>query len=133
MNKVTTDFAMGIADKDLSEELQVRSEQPREVECKCLASHPLYWCPLGADWSLENRGGNSPRSGPGGGEAAGTWGHAELWKEISGASVSMHLCTCAPGWGAGVGEGQRGGKEEEAQRETQGPWFAGGVEIRWRN
>lgn len=35
MNKVTTDFAMGIADKDLSEELQVRSEQPREVECKC--------------------------------------------------------------------------------------------------
>lgn len=27
---------MGIADKDLSEELQVRSEQPQEVECKCL-------------------------------------------------------------------------------------------------
>lgn len=28
---------MGIADKNLSEELQVRSEQPREVECKYLA------------------------------------------------------------------------------------------------
>lgn len=33
---------MGIADKNLSEELQVRSEQPREVECKCLAPCQLH-------------------------------------------------------------------------------------------
>lgn len=46
MNKVTTDFAMGIADKDLSEELQVKSEQLWEVECKYLASHRS----TGAHW-----------------------------------------------------------------------------------
>lgn len=34
---------MGIADKNLSEELQVRSEQPREVECKCLALCQPHW------------------------------------------------------------------------------------------
>lgn len=62
MNKVTTDFAMGIADKDLSEELQVKSEQLWEVECKCLASHRstgAHWAP---DWSLQRRVRNSPRS-----------------------------------------------------------------------
>lgn len=53
MNKVTTDFAMGIADKDLSEELQVQSEQPWEVECKCLASHPSAGGP-GADRSPQD-------------------------------------------------------------------------------
>ncbi|KAG3286589.1 hypothetical protein H1C71_010189 [Ictidomys tridecemlineatus] len=46
MNKVATDFAAGIADKDLSEELQVRSEQPGEVECKCLAPRQPDWSPL---------------------------------------------------------------------------------------
>lgn len=64
MNKVTTDFTMGIADKDLSEELQVRSEQPREVECKCLPSHGSADVP-----SAQTRGfrtvRNSPRSGAG--------------------------------------------------------------------
>lgn len=54
MNKVTTDFAMGIADKNLSEELQVRSEQPREVECKCLCSQGSVGAPLCADWRLQN-------------------------------------------------------------------------------
>ena len=43
MNKVTIDFPMGITDKDLSEELQLKSEQPWEVECKCLISHPSTW------------------------------------------------------------------------------------------
>lgn len=42
MNKVATESAMGIADKNLSEELQVRSEQPREVECKYLAPCQLH-------------------------------------------------------------------------------------------
>lgn len=41
-NKVATESAMGIADKNLSEELQVRSEQPREVECKCPAPCQLH-------------------------------------------------------------------------------------------
>lgn len=53
MNKVTTAFAMGIADKDLSEELQVQSEQPWEVECKYLASHPSAGGP-GADRSPQD-------------------------------------------------------------------------------
>jgi hypothetical protein len=51
MNKVATDSAMGIADKDLSEELQVRSEQPQEVECKCLAPHRFHWS-LFMHWRL---------------------------------------------------------------------------------
>lgn len=106
MNKVTTDFAMGIADKDLSEELQVRSEQPWEVECKCLASHPLSWCPLAADWSLEDRGRNSPRSGAGR-EAGGDMGSC---RTVEGNQLILHLA--GEQWRLGTGrEGRREARE----------------------
>lgn len=92
---------MGIADKDLSEELQVRSEQPREVECKCLASHPLSWCPLAADWSLEDRGRHSPRSGAGR-EAGQDVGSR---RTVEGNQLIVHLA-----------RDRKGGKEEGAQQ-----------------
>lgn len=82
MNKVTTDFAMGIADKDLSEELQVKSEQPWEVECKCLASH----CSTGAHWEQTGAFRAESETHPAVGQAgktAETWGHAEMCNELS--------------------------------------------------
>lgn len=90
MNKVTTDFAMGIADKDLSEELQVKSEQLWEVECKCLASHRS----TGAHWEQTGAFSAESETHPGVGQAgrtAETWGCAEIWNELSQASPSMHV------------------------------------------
>lgn len=107
MNKVTTDSAMGIADKDLSEELQVRSEQPGEVECKCLASHQLYWCPLWADWRLRTESEMHPGVGPAGGPA-GKQDRAETCNKISRASKQQLMGRREPG-----GE-QRMGKDEKA-------------------
>lgn len=69
MNKVATESAMGIADKGLSEELQVRSEQPREVECKCLDPHQLHWAALCTSEAAGQSG--EPL---GGGQEGGQWG-----------------------------------------------------------
>lgn len=133
MNKVTTDFAMGIADKDLSEELQVRSEQPREVECKCLASCPLSRCPLRADWSLENRGRNSPRSGAGrearlGRGVVGSCGNGE------GHQLSQWPEQDQDGerWELRGGGRRKPGRASVLPCLAEGTGYAGGAEIRWR-
>lgn len=69
-NKVTTDFAVGITDKDLSEELQVKSEQPWEVECKCLGSHHS----TGARWEQTGAFSTESETHPGTGQAGKTAG-----------------------------------------------------------
>lgn len=104
MNKVTTDSAMGIADKDLSEELQVRSEQPGEVECKCLASHQPYWCPLWADWRLQNRIRNASRSGASRGASWDTGSCRNVQQNQLGQQAAADG-EAGAGWGAEGGKG----------------------------
>lgn len=124
MNKVTTDFAMGIADKDLSEELQVQSEQPWEVECKCLASHPSAGGP-GAD--------RSPQDLQELTQTDGRPGQGDNWDRVV---QNRGTSPAEPGWPwaqTALWVQSRGQKKEEGAGKNFLSPFPGRVDVVWRS
>ena len=104
MNKVTTDFAMGIADKDLSEELQVKIRTAPGSGMQMPPFPGLCQRPLCAA-----RGPEAPEQSethPGVGQAGKTARQGSCRKVVHN-QLGWWEHACRQGWGVGGGKGKK--------------------------